>query len=167
MKKKDENATPSERARKALLAMVARLGATAYLIFIDLKMIRLTKAGESGMNMTVAIIITVFLAAATAVLLVLTLRDFFRGIKNEDYSMHKYAAEDLHAKGLKYNKHGEIVPLDDNSDELEELAELEKQKERESYSEGDIVFEDEADMDDDEYYYEEVDEEYEDEEDEE
>ncbi len=110
------------------------------------------------MSMPVAIAIMVILGLATIIIVFLTLRDFFRGIKNEDYSMHKYAADDLRAKGLKYNKHGEIVPLDDNSDELEELAELEKQKEREAYSDGDIVSEDEVDEDDDEYYYEEVDE---------
>lgn len=167
MRKFKETDSPSDKARKSLFSMIARLGASAYLVFIVVKLIKLAKAGEAGMNITTAIIITAVLGLGTAVLIVFTLRDAFLGIKNGDYTMEKYAAEELRAKGLKYNKHGELVPLDDNSDELEELKELEKQKERESYSEGDIVFEDEADMDDDEYYYEEVDEddeEYEDEE---
>ncbi len=160
MRKINEDATPSEKARKATLGIIARLGACAYLAYIIVKMGKLTSAGESGMSPTLSIVIIVVLGLGALFLIALTLKDFAMGIKNQDYSMQKYAAEDLRAKGLKYNKHGELVPLDDNSDELEEL---ERERRKNAAGDGDIVDEDDVVEDDDEYYYEEIDEEEEEE----
>lgn len=117
MAKDKEKMEPAARARRSLLSMIARLGACAYLIYIVVKLVKESMAGVEGVSQPLAVITAVVLGVAAAFFAVITLMQFFRGIKNEDYSMHKYYAEDLAAQGLRMNEYGEYVPLETPEDE--------------------------------------------------
>jgi len=125
--KKKEDASPSERATRSLLGIIARLGACAYLIYIVVKLVKNAAEGVEGVPMPLAIISAVVLGVAALFFAVITVMQFFRGVQNQDYSMHKYYAEDLAKQGLRMNEYGEYVPLevadDEDDDELVESAE--------------------------------------------
>lgn len=124
--RKNEPKTPSEKARRATLGIIARLGGCVYLAYIIYKLIKMSVEGTSGMSPAVVIATTVVMGLAAVVLIVFTIRDFFTGVKNQDYSMHKYYQDELEEKGLTQNEFGEFVPMksDDGQDDdnLEKAA---------------------------------------------
>ncbi len=102
--------TPSEKANRATLRIIARLAGCAYLLYILYQLIKNTNTEDSGMSMPVVIIISAVIIIVSLILIVLTVMDFINGLKNHDYSMHKYYQEELDARGLEYNEDGELVP---------------------------------------------------------
>ena len=62
------------------------------------------------MSLPVVIIISAVIIIISVILIVLTVMDFVSGLKNHDYSMHKYYQEELDERGLEYNENGELVP---------------------------------------------------------
>ena len=112
-----EPKTPSEKARRATLAIIARLGACAYLAYIIYKLIKMSVDGDSGMPQGVVIATTVVMGLAALALIAITVKEFFTGVKNHDYSMHKYYQDELQEKGLTQNEFGEFVPADNASNE--------------------------------------------------
>ncbi len=116
LKRKDPT-TPSEKAHRSLLSVIARLGACGYLIYIVVTLYKQTAAGTDAIAKPLAVILLVILAVAAAFFSVFTVIQFIRGLKNQDYSMHKYYAEDLAAQGLRMNEFGEYVPIETPADE--------------------------------------------------
>ena len=102
--------TPSEKANRATLRIIARLAGCAYLIYILYQLIKNTNTEDSGMSLPVVIIISAVIIIISVILIVLTVMDFVSGLKNHDYSMHKYYQEELDERGLEYNENGELVP---------------------------------------------------------
>ncbi len=124
-----EPTTPSGKARQSLLGMIARLGCCAYLIYIVITLFKQSAAETGGVPTPIALILAVVMGVAALFFSILTLKRFFIGLKNEDYSMHKYYAEDLAKQGLRMNEFGEYVPIetpeDEGADEEVEPAEEE------------------------------------------
>ena len=85
---KDKERTPQELAQRALLSTIARLGACGYLIYLMTKLIR-----ETDRKPLTMIIAVVFLAVATVVI-ILTLVEFVKGIKNGVYKESTYYTEE-------------------------------------------------------------------------
>ncbi len=110
--RKNEPKTPGEKARRATLGIIARLGGCAYLAYIIYKLIKMSVEGTSGMSPAVVIATTVVMGLAAVVLIAFTIRDFFTGVKNQDYSMHKYYQDELKDKGITQNEFGEFVPAE-------------------------------------------------------
>ena len=115
--KRREPTTPAGKARQSLLGMIARLGCCAYLIYIVIQLFRQSGSENAGLSQPLAIILAVIMGAAALFFAVITLRQLFIGIKNDDYSMHKYYAEDLAKQGLRMNEFGEYVPIETPTDE--------------------------------------------------
>lgn len=112
-----EPTTPSGKARQSLLGMIARLGCCAYLIYTVVTLFRQSSADTGGVPQPIAIILAVVMGVAALFFSAITLKRFFIGLKNEDYSMHKYYAEDLAKQGLRMNEFGEYVPIEAPEDE--------------------------------------------------
>ncbi|MBR6951792.1 MAG: hypothetical protein IKH56_08705 [Oscillospiraceae bacterium] len=112
-----EPTTPSGKARQSLLGMIARLGCCAYLIYTVVTLFRQSSADTGGVPQPIAIILAVVMGVAALFFSAITLKRFFIGLKNEDYSMHKYYAEDLAKLGLRMNEFGEYVPIEAPEDE--------------------------------------------------
>jgi len=116
-----EPTTPSGKARQSLLGMIARIGCCGYLIYIVITLFKQSGAEGGGVSQPLAIILAVIMGVAAVFFSIITLKRFFIGLKNEDYSMHKYYAEDLAKQGLRMNEFGEYVPIetpgDDGDDE--------------------------------------------------
>ena len=85
---RNKERTPQELAQRAMLSTIARLGACGYLIYLMIKLIRETD--RKPLTMVIAII---FLAAATVVI-ILTLVEFVKGIKNGVYKESTYYTEE-------------------------------------------------------------------------
>ncbi len=85
---RNKERTPQELAQRAMLSTIARLGACGYLIYLMIKLIRETD--RKPLTMVIAI---VFLAAATVVI-ILTLVEFVKGIKNGVYKESTYYTEE-------------------------------------------------------------------------
>ena len=115
--KRREPTTPGGKARQNLLGMIARLGCCAYLIYIVIQLFRQSGTDNAGLSQPLAIILAVIMGVAALFFAVVTLRQLFIGIKNDDYSMHKYYAEDLAKQGLRMNEFGEYVPIEAPQDE--------------------------------------------------
>ena len=128
--KNDSERTPAEKARRNTFGAIARLGACAYLAYIIYKLIRMSASGESGMPTPVVIAITAVLGIAAVFLIAVTVRNFLTGVKNQEFSMHKYYQDELTAKGLTQNEFGEFVPIESieqqDSETEEEPAEDEQ-----------------------------------------
>ena len=120
MSRKNKEYTPSDKARQFTLGSIARLGACAYLIYVVVTLIKGSIAGDAPMPLPVLIIIIALFAVVGAYLIFVTVKEVIRGVKNKEYSMHKYYQEELTAQGLKYNSKGELVPIDTPDDEDEE-----------------------------------------------
>ena len=124
-----EPTTPAGKARQSLLGMIARLGCCAYLIYTVITLFKQSRTESGGVSQPLAIILAVIMGVAALFFSVITLKRFFIGLKNEDYSMHKYYAEDLAKQGLRMNEFGEYVPIetpeDEGADEEVEPAEEE------------------------------------------
>lgn len=142
-KKTNKEYTPGDKARQFTLGSLARVGACAYLIYVIVNLIVQASKGETGVSLPVMIIITAVIAVLGIYLIFITIKEVIRGVKNKEYSMHKYYSDELTAQGLKYNAKGELVPIDTPDEEEEEPAEVEKAPVEE-------VIEDD---DDDEYEY--------------
>ena len=112
-----EPTTPSGKARQSLLGMIARLGCCAYLIYTVITLFKQTGPEYTGAPRPLAIILAVVMGVAAIFFSIITVRKFFIGLKNEDYSMHKYYAEDLAKQGLRMNEFGEYVPIEAPEDE--------------------------------------------------
>ena len=108
--------TPSEKANRATLRIVVRLLACAYLIYVLYQLLKNSNSADAGMPMPVVIIISAVMIILSVILIVLTVMDFIKGLKNHDYSMHKYYQEELDERGLEYNEDGELVPKSSASD---------------------------------------------------
>lgn len=152
MRKNEESRTPGEKARRATLGIIARLGGCAYLAYIIYNLIKMSVDGTSDMPQAVVIATTVVLGLAALAIIVLSVRDFIRGVKNQDYSMHKYYQEELASKGLVQNEFGEFVPAesqDEGENEVSESEEAEDEEELEENVEDDeVVGEDSEESDD-------------------
>lgn len=137
MSRKNKEYTPSDKARQFTLGSIARLGACAYLIYVVVTLIKGSIAGDAPMPLPVLIIIIALFAVVGAYLIFVTVKEVIRGVKNKEYSMHKYYQEELTAQGLKYNSKGELVPIDtpDDEDEEEEYVEDEEDESEEDESE--------------------------------
>jgi hypothetical protein len=85
---RNKERTPQELAQRAMLSTIARLGACGYLIYLMIKLIRETD--RKPLTMVIAI---VCLAAATVVI-ILTLVEFVKGIKNGVYKESTYYTEE-------------------------------------------------------------------------
>ncbi|MBQ8831299.1 MAG: hypothetical protein IJ017_06845 [Oscillospiraceae bacterium] len=138
MAKKNKEYSPSDKARQFTLGSIARVGACAYLVYIIISLIKGAMSGDAGMPIPVLIIIIAIFTLVGAYLMVAIIKEVIRGIKNKDYSMHKYYEEELTAQGLKYNSKGELVPIDtpddDDDDEDEETEEEYEEEFEEEYS---------------------------------
>ena len=115
--KRKEPTTPAGKARQSLLGMIARLGCCAYLIYTVILLFKQSGPDYSGVSQPLAIILAVIMGVAAVFFSIITLKKFFIGLKNEDYSMHKYYAEDLAKQGLRMNEFGEYVPIEAPEDE--------------------------------------------------
>ena len=85
---RNKERTPQELAQRAMLSTIARLGACGYLIYLMIKLIR-----ETDRKPLTLVIAIVFLAAATVVI-ILTLVEFVKGIKNGVYKESTYYTEE-------------------------------------------------------------------------
>ena len=85
---KDRERTPQEMAQRALLSTIARLGACGYLIYLMTKLIR-----ETDRKPVMMVVAIVFLVVATVVI-ILTLIEFVKGIKNGVYKESTYYTEE-------------------------------------------------------------------------
>lgn len=134
--KKESERTPGEKARRNTLSAIARLGACAYLAYIIYNLIRMSASGETDMPKAVVIAITAVLGLAALFIIVVTVRGFFSGLKNNEFSSQKYLQEELAEKGLTQNEFGEFVPIESleqqpDGEEKEEPAENETNTEEE------------------------------------
>jgi len=98
--RKEENQSPREKARTATMGIVARLGGCAYLIYIMMKLIRSARSGESGMSPTTAYVIVGVMLAATLVVLLLTISDFMRGMREHQFDSQRYYDEEFRKQGF-------------------------------------------------------------------
>ena len=153
MAKKNKEYTPGDKARQFTLGSIARVGACVYLVYIIISLIKGAMAGDAEMPVPVLIIIIAIFALVGAFLMFSIIKEVIRGIKNKDYSIHKYYEEELTAQGLKYNSKGELVPIDtpdddedDDDDEYDEEDESEEEYEEES-EEVEEEFEEESEED--------------------
>lgn len=128
MAKKEKEYSPSDKARQFTLGSIARIGACAYLVYIIVSLLKGAAAGEIDIPRPVLIIIIAVFAVVGAFLIYVTVKEVIRGVKNKEYSMHKYYVDELTEQGLKYNSKGELVPIDTPDDE-EEPAEEEESEE--------------------------------------
>ena len=115
--KRKEPTTPAGKARQSLLGMIARLGCCAYLIYTVITLFKQSDTETGGVSQPLAIILAVIMGVAALFFSAITLKRFFIGLKNDDYSMHKYYAEDLAKQGLRMNEVGEYVPIEAPQDE--------------------------------------------------
>jgi len=145
MAKKEKEYTPSDKARQFTLGSIARVGACAYLVYIIFSLLKGAAAGEVGIPTPVLIIIIAVFAVVGAFLIYVTVKEVIRGVKNKEYSMHKYYVDELTEQGLKYNSKGELVPIDTPDDEEE--AEEEDSEEDFDEEESEEEFEEESEED--------------------
>ena len=143
-----EPTTPSGKARQSLLGMIARIGCCAYLIYTVITLFKQSAAETGGVPQPIAIILAVIMGVAALFFSAITLKRFFIGLKNEDYSMHKYYAEDLAKQGLRMNEFGEYVPIEAPEDEgNDEEVEPEEEPEEEPEADRDEQDPDGEDLD--------------------
>ena len=157
MAKKNKEYTPGDKARQFTLGSIARVGACIYLVYIIISLIKGAMAGDAEMPVPVLIIIIAIFALVGAFLMFSIIKEVIRGIKEKDYSIHKYYEEELTAQGLKYNSKGELVPIDtpdddedEDEDEYEEEYEEESDEEYEEESEEELEEEFEEESEEDE-----------------
>lgn len=125
MSKNNKEYSPGDKARQFTLGSIARVGACIYLAYIIVSLIKQAVNGETGMSLPIVIVITALMAVIGVFLMVITVKEVIRGVKNKEYSMHKYYAEELTEQGLKYNSKGELVPIDTPDDDEEEQSDNE------------------------------------------
>ena len=111
---KDKERTPQELAQRALLSTIARLGACGYLIYLMTKLIR-----ETDRKPLTMIIAVVFLAVATVVI-ILTLVEFVKGIKNGVYKESTYYTEEYLEKVRKEQEEYRLAHPEEFLDEAPE-----------------------------------------------
>ncbi|MBQ4040303.1 MAG: hypothetical protein IJC91_04115, partial [Oscillospiraceae bacterium] len=92
MARKNKEYSPSDKARQFTLGSIARVGACAYLIYIIYSLVKGAMAGDVGMPIPVVIIIIAVFALVGAYLIFAIVKEVIRGVKNKEYSMHKYYA---------------------------------------------------------------------------
>ena len=88
----DKERTPAQKAQRAQLGIFARLAGCGYLIYIMVKMLRSPSEDTSPVFMT---IIAIVMLALSAFVIVITIREFFIGLKAGRYSAATYYEEDL------------------------------------------------------------------------
>ena len=94
--KKDKDRTPREKAQKAKLGITARLLGCAYLIYIAVKLIKMTAAGEAtGVNPNVAYVIACIIIIFGAVIICLTVAEFLRRVKGGEYKTINYYKDEF------------------------------------------------------------------------
>jgi hypothetical protein len=88
--KKDKNRTPREKAQKAKLGITARLCGCAYLIYVAVKLIKMTASGQTGINPNVAYTIAGIIILFGAIIIFLTVAEFVSRAKNGNYKTINY-----------------------------------------------------------------------------
>ena len=116
----DENQSPREKARTAIMGIIARLAGCAYLVYIIFKIVRDAGGDDTGMSPTAAYIICGLMGLATLFVLYLTIRDFTEGIKEHRFDSDRYYDEEFIRQGLTTE---EIEELRNRSDETGESME--------------------------------------------
>ena len=149
MAKKEKEFSPSDKARQFTLGSIARVGACAYLIYIIYSLVKGAMAGDVGMPIPVLIIIIAIFALVGAYLIFAIVKEVIRGVKNKEYSMHKYYADELTEQGLKLNDRGELVPIDSLDDEDEDEDD-EEEYDEEYEEEYDEEYDEDVDVDEEE-----------------
>lgn len=145
MAKKEKEYSPSDKARQFTLGSIARVGACAYLVYIIVSLVKGAAVGEIDIPRPVLIIIIAIFAVVGAFLIYVTVKEVIRGVKNKEYSMHKYYVDELTEQGLKYNSKGELVPIDAPDDEEEPAEEEESEEDFDDEEiEEDFEFEEES-----------------------
>jgi flagellar biosynthesis/type III secretory pathway M-ring protein FliF/YscJ len=84
--------TPAQRAQRAQLGIFARLAGCGYLIYIMVKMLQ---TPSETMPRTVVVIIAVVMLALSAFVIVITIREFIRGLQTGRYKAATYEEEEL------------------------------------------------------------------------
>ena len=84
--------TPSQQAQRAQLGIVARLAGCGYLIYIMVKILRTPSDSTSPMFMT---IIAIVMVALSIFVIIITIREFFIGMKIGRYKAETYEAAHL------------------------------------------------------------------------
>jgi hypothetical protein len=89
----DVQRTPQQRAQKALLNIIARLGGCGFLIYFVVKI--LTIPEEAKPDATTATIIGIVFVLVSAVVIFMSVRDLLRGLKDGRFKATTYEAADL------------------------------------------------------------------------
>lgn len=76
--KKNQDRTPQEKAQKAKVSIMVRLGACAYLIYLMIQMLQPQPDGPRSQTM---IIVAIVMLVLSAVVIVLTLVDLYQAFK--------------------------------------------------------------------------------------
>ncbi len=93
MFKRDLSRTPKQRAERAMLNIVARLGGCGFLIYFVVKI--LTIPPEEAPSQTVATIIAIAFLLVSAVLIFITVQDLVAGFKTGRFKASTYEEQDL------------------------------------------------------------------------
>ena len=109
----NKNRTPSQKAQRAQLGIFVRLAACIYLIYILVKMLRTPSETTSPVFVT---IIAIVMLALSALVIIITIREFLTGLKSGRYKASTYEEEDLNEYMNRKAEDGEIS----ESSELEE-----------------------------------------------
>lgn len=93
MFKKNTERTPQERAQRAKFSVLARLGACAYLIYIMYQLLFPPQGTEPPSQiMTIIIVVMIVLSA---VVILMTLNELYRGLKAGRYNAATYEDESV------------------------------------------------------------------------
>lgn len=90
---RDIQSTPQQRARKALLNIIARLGGCGFLIYFVVKI--LTIPEEAKPDATTATIISIIFLLVSAAVIFMSVLDLLRGLKDGRFKASTYEAMDL------------------------------------------------------------------------
>lgn len=90
---RNEHRTPSQRAQKAIMNIIARLAGCAFLIYFVVKL--LMTPTEETPGTTTATIMAIVLLVLAAVVIGMTVFDLMRGLKSNRFSASTYEEQDL------------------------------------------------------------------------
>jgi hypothetical protein len=93
MFRRNTNLTPAQRANKAMMNIIARLGGCGLLIYFVVKM--LTVPPKERPDPTATLIIGIIFVLAAAVLLFMTVQDLWISYKTGRYKASTYEDQDL------------------------------------------------------------------------
>lgn len=93
MFKRDTNRTPKQRADKALMNIVARLGGCGFLIYFVVKL--MTAPAEGKPDATTSTIISIVFLLVSAFIIFITIQDLVIGFKMGRFKASTYEEQDL------------------------------------------------------------------------